>query len=377
MWRSVTRLAALIRKEMIQVFRDRRTLAFIFVLPMVELFLFAYAIRLTVEHLPTVVADMSQDVQSRALLDALVESKYFDIHGYVASQEDVVRALDSNQAKVGIVIPPNLSEQVARGDAQVLVLLDGSDSFSVSSGYSAVVAVAQARALDLASEKAQRMGIELQQTPITTSTRVLYNPAMNDLIFILPGLVALLLQMLAVLTTAQSVVREYELGTIEQLMATPARPLELIMGKLVPNLLLMLLVLAMTTLAGVYWFGVPFQGNPWLFAWLALLFVWCGLGLGLLISAVARTQREAQQLTAMLSMVSMLLTGFIYPRATMPPAIRLIGNLIPLTYFVRIARGIITKGIGLTFLWTDVIALLVYGIGILVFAAMTTKKRLG
>jgi len=371
------RLAALIRKESIQLLRDRRTLAFILVLPMLELFLFAYAIRLTVDHLPTVVADMSRDAQSRALIEALVESKYFDIQAYVDSQSDVVRALDSNQAKVAIVIPPDFAAHVARGDAQALVLLDGSDSFSVTSGYSAAVSVAQARALELASEKAKRMGIELQQTPITTSTRVLYNPDLNDLIFILPGLVALLLQMLAVLTTAQSVVREYELGTIEQLMATPARPLELIVGKLVPNLLLMLIVLAMTTLAGVYWFGVPFQGNPWLFAWLSLLFVWCGLGLGLLISAVARTQREAQQLVAMLSMVSMLLTGFIYPRAPMPDVVRLIGNLLPLTYFVRIARGIITKGIGLTFLWTDVIALLVYGIGILIFAATTTKKRLG
>jgi ABC-2 type transport system permease protein len=377
MGKRAIRLAALIRKETIQVLRDRRTLAFIFVLPMLELFLFAYAIRLTVEHLPTVVADLSRDVQSRALLDALAESNYFDIQAYVESQADVVRALDSDQAKVGIVIPPGFAAQVARGEAQALVLLDGSDSFSVSSGYSAAVSVAQARALELASEKATRMGIDLQQTPITTSTRVLYNPDLNDLIFILPGLVALILQMLAVLTTAQSVVREYELGTIEQLMATPARPLEIMVGKLVPNLLLMLLVLAMTMLAGVFWFGVPFQGNPWLFAWLALLFVWSGLGLGLLISAVARTQREAQQLTAMLSMVSMLLTGFIYPRAPMPAAVRLIGNLIPLTYFVRIARGIVTKGIGLTFLWTDVIALLVYGFGILIFAAMTTKKRLG
>jgi ABC-2 type transport system permease protein len=206
---------------------------------------------------------------------------------------------------------------------------------------------------------------------------VLYNPDLRDLVFILPGLVALILQMLAVLTTAQSVVREYELGTIEQLMATPARPLEIMVGKLIPNLLLMLLVLAITMLAGVFWFGVPFRGDPWLFAWLAILFVWSCLGLGLLISSVARTQREAQQITAMFSMLSMLLTGFIYPRATMPPVVKLIGSLIPLTYFVRIARGIVTKGIGLTFLWTDVIALSVYGAVILVFAAMTTKKRLG
>jgi ABC-2 type transport system permease protein len=377
MGKRFTRLAALIRKESIQVLRDRRTLAFIFVLPMIELFLFAYAIRLTVDHLPTVVADMSRDDQSRALLAALEESGYFDIQAAAEGEAGVVRALDANQAKAGIVIPPDFAAHVARGDAQALVLLDGSDSFSVTSGYSAAVAVAQARALRLASEKASRMGVELQTTPIATSTRVLYNPDLRDLIFILPGLVAMILQMLAVLTTAQSVVREYELGTIEQLMATPARPLEIMVGKLIPNLLLMLLVLAITMLTGVFWFGVPFRGNPWLFALLALLFVWSGLGLGLLISSVARTQREAQQITAMLSMVSMLLTGFIYPRATMPPVVRLIGNLIPLTYFVRIARGIITKGIGLTFLWTDVIALLVYGIGILIFAAMTTKKRLG
>jgi ABC-2 type transport system permease protein len=377
MGKRVMRLAALIRKETIQLLRDRRTMIFILALPMLELFLFAYAIHLTVEHLPTAVADLSRDRESRAFLDALGESDYFDIRMMVGSQADVIRALDGNQVKAGIVIPPDFATHVARGDAQASVLLDGSDSFSVNSGYSAAVSVAQARALALAAEKAKGMGIELQQTPITTSTRVLYNPSMSDLIFILPGLVALLLQMLSVLTTAQSVVREYELGTIEQLMATPARPLEVIVGKLVPNLVMMLIVLALTMLTGVFWFGVPFQGNPWLFAWLALLFVWSGLGLGLLISSVARTQREAQQMVAMLSMVSMLLTGFIYPRATMPEVIRLIGNLIPLTYFVRIARGIVTKGIGLTFLWTDVISLLVYGIGILIFAATTTRKRLG
>jgi drug efflux transport system permease protein len=377
MGKRFTRLAALIRKELTQVLRDRRTLAFIFLLPMIELFLFGYAIHLTVDHLPTVVADLSRDDQSRALLNALEESGYFDIQAAAEDEAGVVRALDANQAKVGIVIPPDFAAHVARGDAQALVLLDGSDSFSVNSGYSAAVAVAQARALKLASESAARMGVELQTTPITTSTRVLYNPDLKDLVFILPGLVALILQMLAVLTTAQSVVREYELGTIEQLMATPVRPLEIMVGKLVPNLLLMLLVLAITMLAGVFWFGVPFQGDPWLFAWLAILFVWSCLGLGLLISSVARTQREAQQITAMFSMLSMLLTGFIYPRATMPPVVRLIGNLIPLTYFVRIARGIVTKGIGLTFLWTDVIALAIYGAVILVFAAMTTKKRLG
>jgi len=192
----------------------------------------------------------------------------------------------------------------------------------------------------------------------------------------MPGLIGLLLQIMAVLTTALAVVREYELGTIEQLLVTPARPLEMLIGKLAPNAVLMLTILVNTTLAGVIWFGVPFQGDPGLFAGLAFLFVWSGLGLGLLVSAIARTQKEAQQISVVLSLFSMLLTGFIYPRGPMPAGVRWVGNLLPLTYFIRIARGIITKGVGLTFLWTDVVALAVYSVLILGVAALTTRRRL-
>jgi ABC-2 type transport system permease protein len=167
------------------------------------------------------------------------------------------------------------------------------------------------------------------------------------------------------------------LGTIEQLLATPARPLELVIGKLLPNMLLMLVNLAITTLVGVYWFGVPFRGNPWSFAGLSLLFVSSGLGLGLLVSSIARTQKEAQQISALLSLLGILLTGFIYPRGPMPAGVRLVGNLLPLTYFIRIARGIMTKGVGVELLWDDVAALAVYGIVITVCAALLTRRRLG
>jgi ABC-2 type transport system permease protein len=375
--RRIGRLAALAGKETIQILRDRRTLAIILLLPLVELFLLAYAVHMTVQHLPTVVADQSKDDQSRAFIQALVSSQYFDVVGQVSGEADVVAALDEGRAKAGLVIPPGLAAQVARGRAQVLVLLDGSDSFSVSSGYSAAVSVGQARALALAADQARRMGIDLQTQPITTSTRVLYNPSLNDLIFLMPALVALLAQLMAVLTTAQSVVREYELGTIEQLMATPARPLEIVVGKLVPAMLLMLLNVSVTTLTGVFWFGVPFHGNPWAFAGLAVLFVCAGLALGLLVSSLARTQKEAQQITVLISLVSMLLSGFIYPRGPMPPIIRAVGNLVPMTYFARIARGIITKGIGVRLLWTDVAALVVYVVVVTGLAARTARRRLG
>ena len=374
--KRLKRLGALIRKEMIQLRRDRRTLVIILALPLIELFLFAYAVDLTVDHLPTVVADMSLDARSQDFIDALSVSGYFDMNFYVESEAEVIRAIDEGQARAGIVIPPDFGAQVERGDAQVLIILDGSESFSVQSGYSAATTIAQAYALELVTEKVNRVGTDVVTTPIASSTRVLYNPNLDDLIFVMPGLVAMLLQILAVNVTAQAVVREYEMGTIEQLLITPARPMELIVGKLVPNVLVVFVDLLTVTLAGIFWFGIPFQGDPWLFAWLSVLFIVSGLGLGLLVSTVAQTQKQAQQIAAMLKLLSMLLTGFIYPRGPMPPVVRTIGNLIPLTYSIRIVRGIITKGVGIAFMWSDVVALAIYGIVIMVLAASTFKKRL-
>ena len=374
--KRLKRLSALIRKEMIQLRRDRRTLAIILALPLIELFLFAYAVDLTVDHLPTAVADMSLDAQSQDFIDALSVSGYFDMDFYVESEAEVIRAIDEGRARAGIVIPPDFGAQVERGNAQVLMILDGSESFSVQSGYSAATTIAQAYALDLVMEKVNRAGSDMVTTPITSSTRVLYNPNLDDLIFVMPGLVAMLLQVLAVNVTAQAVVREYEMGTIEQLLVTPARPMEVIVGKLVPNFLVVSVALLAVTSAGIFWFGIPFRGNPWLFSWLSVLFIISGLGLGLLVSTVAQTQKQAQQIAATLMLLSMLLTGFIYPRGPMPPVVRTIGNMIPLTYSIRIVRGIITKGVGIAFMWSDVVALAIYGIVIMVLAASTFKKRL-
>ena len=370
------RLGAIMRKEMIQRLRDRRTLALILAMPLIQLFLFAYAVNLTADHLPMAVADLSMDAQSRALVDALVVSGYFDLACYEEDEAGVIRAIDEGRARAGVVIPPDFAAQVERGDAQALMILDGSDSFSVQSGYSAATAIVQARALDLVAKKVERLGGHLETSPITSSARVLYNPNLDDLIFVMPGLIAMLLQVLAVNTTAQSIVREYELGTIEQILVTPVRPIELVIGKLVPNVFFVFVDQLVITLLGVFWFGVPFRGSPWLFALLSSLFIISGIGLGLLISTIARTQKEAQQLTSLLMMLSQLLTGFIYPRSPMPAAVKAIGNLIPLTYAIRIVRGIVTKGIGIAFLWRDVIALIVYGALVMTLAAVTFKKRL-
>jgi len=371
------RLFAIIKKETIQMIRDWPTLLMIILMPVLELFLFAYVGDMTLDHLPTAVADMSYDSSSRAFINALEVSGFFDVVQYVDDENAVIRAIDEDQVSVGLVIPPDFAGQVERGTAQALIIIDGSDSFVVQSGYSAATAIAQVHGMELMLQMAERMGMAgLGQLPINTSTRILYNPNIDEIVFLIPGLAAMLLQLIGVNATVMSVVRERELGTIEQILVTPTRPVELIIGKIVPPIGLIAVDLLIIILLGVYWFKVPFQGSLWLFSWLSLLFIVSGLGMGLLLSTVSKNQKQAQQISAMVMMVTMLLTGLIYPRSTMPPVVRAVGNLIPATYFIRIARGVITKGVGLAFMWEDVLALVVYGTIIVILSSATFKTRL-
>ena len=376
MRKRLKRFMAIVRKEIAQLVRDRTTLGIVLIIPFLELFLFAYAVDLTVDHIPTAVADMSLDAQGQAFIHALEISGFFDVEMYLEDEAAVIRAIDEGRVRAGLVIPPDFATQVERGRGQALILLDGSDSFTVQSGYGAAAAIAQDRAMRLMAERVDRMGGSLGALPISTSTRILYNSNMDDMVFIVPALAGMLLQVLAVNLTAMTVVRERELGTIEQLLITPIRPIELMVGKMVPNMFVTAFDMLIVVLLGIFWFGVPFRGNPWLFAWLTLLFLVSGLGMGLLVSTVAQTQRQAQQVSILLMLLSMLLTGFIYPRVPMPPAVKAIGSLIPLTYFVRIVRGIFTKGVGLSFIWSDVVALAIFATLVMAVAAVTFKKRL-
>jgi ABC-2 type transport system permease protein len=377
---SFQRLRALLYKEIVQILRDRRTLILFFLLPLIELFLFAYAVSLTVTHLPTAVVDQSLDSRSRDFIYALTNSGNFDVTLTLQNEQQVLQAIDNGTVKAGIVIPPDFAGKVLRGEGSVLILLDGSDSFSVESGYSAASSIAQKYSLDLTAESVQAGGSAFTGSssglPITTITRVLYNPDIKDLVFILPGLIALIMQIIVVTHAALSLVREREAGTQEQLLATPARPFEMVIAKLVPGMLVAIVDMGVILVIGIFWFQVPFQGNIGLLAVLSVLFIISGMGLGLVISAVAKSQRQAQQLTSVIQMLAMLLTGFLYPRTTMPLWTQLIGDLIPLTYFVRIIRGIMTKGVSLSFVWTDTLTLVLYAGIVLVLAEAMSKKRL-
>jgi ABC-2 type transport system permease protein len=370
---------AVIQKEFIQTFRDRRTLLILLSMPMIQLVLFGYAISMSVDHIPTAVADESLDAASRAYVDAVATSGFFDIHAYLPNQAEVVRAIDEGQVQAGVVIPPDFGARVERADAQVLLLVDGSDLFTSQSAYNAATAIAQAHASEVLLQKVTRAGLisagrALQ--PLDTRIRILYNPNLDDLWFIIPGMLATLLQVQSIALTAAAVVREREVGTIEQLLVTPIRPAELMLGKTAPNILVALINLLTVLGLGLFWFRVPFQGSFWLFLWWSFLYVFSGLGLGLLLSTISKNQRQAAQLIGMFTIVGIVLGGFIFPRYTMPPAIRIAGNLFPLTYFIPITRGIITKGVGLAYLWEQFAAMLIYIVVIMVCASRAFKQEL-
>jgi len=274
---GLCRTWTLIKKELTQLVRDRGTFALILFLPVVELLLFAYAVSLTVDHIPTAVADLSLDAQSRAFVDALTVSGFFDVTLRVQDEAQVIRAIDEGTVRAGIVIPPDFASPTERGGAQVLLVLDGSDAFTVQSGYSAAAAIAQARATQLMLERLGRAGAGgLGTLPVVAAPHVLYNPDMDDMVFLVPAIAAAILQLMSLGLTAMAVVRERELGTIEQLLVTPARPLELMVAKMVPNLLVSVFNLVFLMLLSVFWFGVPFQGNVWLFGLLSLIFLASG-----------------------------------------------------------------------------------------------------
>ncbi|MGA7193286.1 MAG: ABC transporter permease [Anaerolineales bacterium] len=373
------RLGALIRKETIQILRDRRFIMLFLGLTFVQLFVYSYSASKTVYHLPLAVVDQSRDPTSRAFVQALVNSQYFNVSIYLDSQAQVLQAIDKGQVKAGIIFPPHFAASVNRGSANFLILLDGSDQFAVSSGESAAGLVAQSFGLQLSAESIIRSGAvstSASALPIVASTQVLYNPDMNDKWFVIPGIIGMILQTLAIEQAAIFLVRDREWGTLEQILSTPVTQLELILSKMIPLLLLCLLALGMSLGLGIYWFGVPFHGNLFLYFWLALLFIASCLGLGLVISTRATTQFEAETSSLVFMLFGLLLTGLFYPRIGMPLIPQLIGDLVPLTYFIRISRGIYMKGVGLNFLWSDALILVIYTAIVIFIASKRFKMRL-
>ncbi|HEU5090196.1 MAG TPA: ABC transporter permease [Roseiflexaceae bacterium] len=372
-----TRIWPIIRKEFIHIVRDPRTLGVMFVQPLLQLLLLGYAATTDVRNVSLAVFDQDRSAQSRHLIEAFVASGQFHVVGYVGGQPELAGLIDSGDARAGIVIPPLYGSDLQGGrGAQVVFVLDGSDPSVASSSLAAARLIGQSEATQIQQQTLARRGLTGSTVPLEVRTRVWYNPDMASAVFMIPGLIGLVLQLQATLLTASAIVRERERGTIEQLIVTPIRPYELIIGKILPYAFVALLITIEVMLAGTLWFGVPIQGNPLLLLAIAALFLVPTLGIGLLISTIANTQQEAFLLTFLTMLPSVFLSGFIYPIAAMPWLLQVVSGTIPLTYFLIVVRGIVIKGVGLPTLMPQVVALGVFGAILITLASLRFRKRL-
>jgi len=363
-----------------QILRDRRTLSIQLILPIFMLFLFGYTVEIQIRHQQTVVVDLSRDRMLSAYLTTMSNTGYFDMVNYLESEAQALKAIEEGRARVAIVIPPGFAARVERSTgAQVLVLVDGSDLLASQSALSAALATGQRFSADVVMERVARTPLGSRSSefvPVNLNFRVLYNPSLSGIIFMLPGVVGLILQQQTLLLTAYAIVREREIGTIEQLLVTPILPWELMLGKMLPSAAVALVNVVTILAIGIFWFKVPFSGNYGLFFGLCLLFVFASLGLGLLVSTIATTQRQAQQLANSIILPAFMLSGYIFPREAMPRVVQVLGSFIPLTYFLPISRGIITKGVGFESLRGDALILLVFGLIVFALSARAFRTRL-
>ena len=375
---NLTRLSALMRKEMLQIVRDPRTLALVFIMPILQLVLLGYAATSDVRNIPLVVLDQDKSPASRTLLESFRAADYFRQAFDVNSESELRSLIDAGSARAGIIVPPDYSSRLAAGrPAQVAFIIDGSDPAIAGTTLAAATLIGQARATALSVERLAARGLAVAAAPaIEVRTRVWYNPDLIAAYYMIPAVVGLILQFLTVILTATAIVRERERGTIEQLIVTPLRASELIVGKLAPYVLIAFIDTIEILAGGVLLFGVPINGSLPLLLVLSGLFLISNLGVGLLISTITSTQQEAIIVAIFYNLPSIFLSGFIYPVAAMPRVLQFVSLAIPLRYYLIVVRGIVLKGVGMPALWPEVIALSIFAAVVITSAATRFKKRL-
>jgi len=371
------RLLTIMRKEFIQIRRDPPSLVIVFVMPVLMLLLFGYAVTTDVEHIPLAVFDSDRSQASRQLAQDLVNTGYFDLTYRAGSAEELKALLDSGKARAGLVIPAGYARSLRRGEtATAQLLVNGSDPLVARTALSAGEIVGRVKSQELRLAALKREGLSLPAGPaVDLRIRAWYNPGLESMKFNIPGLIGLIMQNVTMMLTAFALVRERERGTLEQLMVTPIRGAELMIGKLIPYIIIAFIDMGLALGIGVLWFKVPVAGSIFLLLGLTLIFLVFALGLGMFFSTIARTQLQAMQMTMLFILPSVLLSGFIFPRESMPLPIQYLGNLIPLTYFLDILRGIMLKGTGIAYLWGDIVPLAAFGLGIITLASWRFRKR--
>lgn len=362
-WR---RLWAVVRKEVLHLLRDRRTLGTIITLPIIQMILYGYLSN-DVTHIRTAVFDQSRTPESRTLLQAFTNTTYVDVKYYTTGFAQVQRLIDRGDAKIGILIPPDYADRLRSGrTAQVGMIVDASEPTSARTVLALAGEVGQVLSTQLVIQQAQRLGVPITGQPIDVRPRAWYNPTLAQVNFIVPGVIALILVFVTTFQAVTVIVRERERGTIEQLVVTPITGTELLLGKVIPLIGLGYIEITITLLLASLWFHMPIKGSLLLLYALSLAFFFSTLGTGVLISAVSKTFQQATQVAQLVLLPSMLLSGFIFPRESLPNWLQVVGGIFPLTYFIVVLRGILVKGVGIEYLWRQIVPLV--GLGVLMFA---------
>jgi len=374
----VKAILSILRKEFIQLRRDPRLFPVIFISPILQLLLLGYAANLDVKNIPSVICDLDRSAASRAFLDDFVNSGYFSVEARVERMDEIDRYLDHGDAAMAFVVPRGFGDDIAaRRQASVMLIADGSESQSATIGVNYGTMIASRYAQKILFEAFERVqGLGLKPVIVNAEVRVWYNPELKSRNFMVPGVLGLILMLMTTSLASQGIVREREMGTMEQLIVTPIRPYQLIIGKLLPFVLIGLVDATFVITVARGWFGIPIRGSvPLLFA-LSLAFMLTTLGFGLFISTISKTQQQAMLTSLFFIMPQMLLGGFVFPIENMPRMFQYLTTIIPIRYFFVIIRGIMLKGAGWAELWDQTVALLVLGTIILTLSVARFHKKL-
>lgn len=372
------RLKQMLRKEFIEIFRDPRMKAIIFVVPIVQVLLFGYAVTTDVRHIRAGIYDLDNSIQSRDLFARFSASGYFDIVARPMSDASVRNLLDHGDVKTVLRVNRGFGADIVGGKtAQLQIILDGTDSNTASFvlNYAGQITADYSEFI-LVQNMQRATGQRPPPAPVTAVSRAWFNPNLESRNFFVPGVIALLVMVISILLSSMAIVREKEIGTIEQIMVTPIGRLEFMLGKTIPFALIGYLDVLLISVVAVYWFEIPILGDLWLLFLCTGLYLMSTLGVGLFISTISGTQQQAMMTAFFFMQPAILLSGFIYPIANMPQVIQWSTYLNPLRYFLIILRGIFLKGVGVSVLWPQMLALAILGIALLVLSSARFRKTL-
>lgn len=372
------RVRYLFVKELIQVLRDKRLRITLIFPPIFQLIVFGYAANLDVKHINTAVRDLDQSVESRELITRFGSSKYFDIISYPQTPKEIEALIKKGDVILSIEIPSDFSKKLKKGNtATVQIILDGTESNTAMIALGYVSRILSEYSTTIMIKRLNRQGmVGFEEAGVELEQRIWFNPNAESRLFYVPGVIASIAFLIPIILTAQAIVREREIGTLEQIMVTPIRSWELMVGKTLPFAMIGLVDAIMIALIGVFWFEVPLRGNPLILLLGNVLFLMSSVGIGLFISTISSTQQQAQISTFFFMMPAFILSGFAFPLENMPEWLQYITYANPLRYFLIIIRGVFLKGNGLDILWSEMLALAILGGFMILLSSLRFQKRL-